>query len=71
MTKKVIDEHDKGSNGTVEEDTVTGPPLLLQLILAQLLNEKGEDAFPEIVEDLKHHSLLQGIEERNMTVSVS
>lgn len=45
----------------------SGPPLILKLILAQLVNEKGEDSFDEIVQELKDHQLLQNIDERIMT----
>lgn len=49
----------------------SGPPLILKLILAQLVNEKGEDSFDEIVQELKDHQLLQNIDERIMTKEVS
>jgi hypothetical protein len=49
----------------------SGPPLILKLILAQLVNERGEDSFDEIVQELEAHQLLQNIEERIMTKEVS
>lgn len=57
-----------GANGTAASDEL--PPLLLQLILAQLVNEQGEEAFAEVAEALKTHSLLQSIDERNLTEEV-
>lgn len=59
-------EHENGTNGAVAD-----PPLLFKLILAQLVHEKGEDAFPDIVNDLKEHPLLQGMDVRSMSVPVS
>lgn len=42
-------------------------PLLFQLILAQLVNENGEDAFDKVVAELRAHSLLAGVDECRMT----
>lgn len=64
--KTIMPDHENGTNGAVAD-----PPLLFKLILAQLVHEKGEDAFPDIVKDLKEHTLLKGMDERNMSVPVS
>lgn len=66
---KVVDEKDQG---TTEE--LTKPqdyPLLLKLILAQLVNEKGEESFESIADDLRNHQLLQSMNSREMTAEVS
>lgn len=66
-------EEEAPSNGDAAgaTDSPFPPPLLFKLILAQLVNEKGEDAFPEIVKELQVHPLLQNIDERNMSAEVS
>lgn len=61
------------TNGQIETTAraKSGPPLILKLILAQLVNEKGEESFDEVVKELRDHQLLQNIKERIMTEEVS